>query len=107
MDNGDWAQGLLYALATGVLLVAGCLALFWRPYHFLIYFQGDHFEFKGKFPQARRRLVTEFLEEDLRLRRPCKIMGAWHGQKLQVWFRGDLIPGEKQRIRNFLMLRLS
>jgi hypothetical protein len=62
--------------------------------------------YRGKFPEARQNALTHFLVQDLALHGPVTIKGAWNKKQLQIWFGGRLNAGEKQRIRNFFLVRI-
>src|SRR5438876_390285 len=81
-------------------------ALLRRRFDFVIRVCADRVEFKGKFPIGQRPAVIHFLTSDAAVRGPCKIYGAWIKGRPAIWFSGHVSDGEKQRIRNFLMVGL-
>jgi hypothetical protein len=56
-------------------------------------------------PLAVHKAVAQFFLDDLRPRGPVTVRGKRRGGRLVLWFRGDLTPGERQRVRNFLLTR--
>jgi len=105
MDD-DWYFPTEFLLQLGVVAFVLCLA-----YHFLLAKHADftislrksRVTYKGKIALAQQAAIAEFLLQDLELQGPLKILGRRNKGSLQLWFRGKLRPGEKQRIRNFLV----
>jgi len=104
MDDSDpWL--LVIRLAAGAAIVVFVyFVLFGRRAEFVIDVRGGQVRCKGKVPRILQQRLTQFLLDDLEIRDSVRILGAHHGRRLQVWFRGSISPGEQQRIRNFLAL---
>ena len=69
--------------------------------------RGGRVEHKGRFPLTHRPELDELLLRDLALRGPVSVYGVRKQRRWQVWFRGFLCVGDKQRIRNFIVTRLG
>ncbi len=96
-------------LRLGVVVVAVYVVyqvLLAQRMDFVIQLRKGRVKCKGKIPLSQHQAVEEFLLQDLSLNEPVKISGARNGQRLNLWFRGRLTEGDKQRIRNFLLTRL-
>jgi hypothetical protein len=95
---------LLFRLAAGAAVILLIYyALFGRRADFVIDVKRGQVRCRGKVPLAVQQRLTHFLVDDLGIRDSVRILGANRGKRLQVWFRGRLSPGERQRIRNFLV----
>jgi|SRR5581483_4974461 len=103
-DYSYFTVEFLLQLGVGLFVV-------WLAYHFLIVKPVDftislrkgQVSYRGKVPLAQQPSIAEFLLRDLELHGPLKILGCRNKGRLKLWFRGKLSPGEKQRIRNFLV----
>jgi hypothetical protein len=106
MDDGTFSS--LLVRVSVLALIGGLLYLLWvgRRYDFMVRVRDRHIEFKGRFPRALQQALTEFLLRDLSVHKSLAIMGAHHGKRLVLWFRGRLSEGVRQRIRNFLVSRI-
>jgi hypothetical protein len=92
-----------------VILVAAYVVyelLLRRRADFVIRIRDDRIDFKGNFPLSQRAAIIQFIVNDLSIKGPCKVMGAWKKGRPAIWFAGRLSDGEKQRIRNFLTIGL-
>lgn len=106
VENWDFSWTLI--IRVGVFLFAAYMV-----YHFLLGSRADFViqlrhgcvEYKG-FPLAHQAAVSQLLLHDMGLKKPARIMGARHGGRVRIWFRGQLGQAERQRIRNFLTTRL-
>jgi hypothetical protein len=88
-------------LALGVV---GLVALYlWARPDFVIRVRDGRCTFRGRLALALQPVVAEFLLQDLKIDRPLRIFGRRIGGRLRLWFLGRLTPGQKQRIRNFLL----
>ncbi len=104
----DWSSLDLLRSAVVLALCGGLLYLFFqhRRYDFAIRVRNGQVEYEGRFPRAQHQALAEFLLNDLSVPDSLAIMGAYHGKRLVLWFRGRLSPGQRQRIRNFLVNRV-
>ncbi|HJT76071.1 MAG TPA: hypothetical protein VJ739_02625 [Gemmataceae bacterium] len=87
-------------------LVVLAVVLLARRADFTIRVRRGRVWWRGKFPRGLRPDLEEFLLRDLALRGSVTICGRRQRGRLETWFRGGLTPGQKQRIRNFLLTRL-
>lgn len=69
--------------------------------------RGGRVEVRGRIPKANVGEIRTFFARDFPADRAGTVRG-WFGPggTLRVRFRGGLVPGERQRVRNFLMERL-
>jgi hypothetical protein len=105
MHPMDGATSVLLQLAAGAaLIVLVYYLLFGRRADFVIHVRGGQVRCRGKVALAVRQRLAHFLLDDLGVKGSVRILGAYQGKRVQVWFRGPLSPGEQQRIRNFLAL---
>lgn len=95
---------LLQLVAGAAIIVLMYYVLFGRRADFVIQIRRGQVRCTGRVPLALQQRLTHFLLNDLGIKGSVRILGAHHGKRLQVWFRGALSPGEQQRIRNFLAL---
>jgi hypothetical protein len=107
MDSWDFTTEL-FARIVVVSLIA--FAIYYFVFHrradFTIHVRRGAVDYRGRVPAAHRAAIANFLLEDLGLQEPVKIQGCWNKKRLNIWFRGRLGKGEKQRIRNFFAGRL-
>jgi hypothetical protein len=92
--------------ATFAALLVGGLALIyvrWRA-DFVVHVRDGRCRFAGKLPLVRRKALAQFLLDDLRPSGPVTIRGKVRDGRLRLQFQGTLTPGERQRIRNFLLI---
>lgn len=87
-------------------LVVLAVVLLARRTDFRIHVRRGRVRWRGKIPHSVRPGLEEFLLQDLALRGSATICGRWQGRRLETWFWGRLTPGQKQRIRNYLLTRL-
>jgi hypothetical protein len=106
VDDWSTSDTLLRLLLGAAAIAVVYWLLLGRRADFVIRVRGRRVECKGKVPLARQRLVADFLLNDLALREAVQISGARSGSRLHLWFRGRLSEGQKQRIRNFLVMQL-
>jgi hypothetical protein len=104
MDDSDpWL--LLLRLAAGAAII---LLVFWvlfsRHADFVIDVRRGQVRCRGKIPLVVQQRLTQFLLDDLAIKNSVRILGVQRGNRMQVWFRGRISPGEQQRIRNFLVI---
>ena len=94
-------------LLLGVILVVGVVIWFaLRPrYDFSITVNGDDVKLSGKLPAIQRAAITQFFQSDMPATGKFRIRGrrAPRGP-LQLRIDGELSAGERQRIRNFLVM---
>lgn len=104
----DWSFSDLMLRAAILVLCGGLLYVFFlhRRYDFAIRVRNRRIEYEGHFPRAQQQALAEFLLKDLSVPDSLAIMGAHHGNRLVLWFRGRLSEGQRQRIRNFLVNRV-
>jgi len=103
MDNSSAFSSLFLLAACAAVLVLIYHALFGRP-DFIIDVRRGQVRCKGRVSLALQRRLAHFLLEDLGIRDSVRILGAQRGKRMRVWFRGQISPGEQQRVRNFLAL---
>jgi hypothetical protein len=102
-DSSPWL--LLLRIAAGAAIIVLIFrVLFSRHADFVIHIRRGQVQCQGKMPLAMQQRLTHFLLEDLAIKDSVRILGAQRGNRLQVWFRGRISPGEQQRIRNFLTI---
>jgi hypothetical protein len=104
----DWSVSDLMLRAAILALCGGLLYVFFlhRRYDFAIRVRNRRVEYEGQIPRAHQQALAEFLLKDLSVPDSLAIMGAHHGNRLVLWFRGRLSEGQRQRIRNFLVNRV-
>jgi hypothetical protein len=89
---------------TVALVVAGlALAYVWLKPDFIIRVRQGHCRCQGKLAVVAQRALAQFLLDDLRPSGPLLITGKYRQRRLRLFFLGNLTPGQKQRIRNFLL----
>jgi hypothetical protein len=107
-DTNAWTE--MGARVIVVLMAALCLylLLFYRHADFVITVKYGQVHCSKGVPMVLRHQLTVYLLDDLELKGPLKIMGARQNGRgrLCLWFRGQLTPGERQRLRNFLASRI-
>jgi hypothetical protein len=106
MDNWELAA---FAARLAVVCFVGYVVyhfLFRKSAEFTIQVRSGQCNCEGRVPLTQQNAIAQFLIEDLGLKEPVKIQGAWDHKRLRLWFRGRIGEGEKQRIRNFLLGRL-
>ncbi len=97
---------LSFALRIVVLAVAALgLYLVFRPgWDFTIVVNNHKGHLRGRFPEAHRARLLDFLRNDLDLPRTVRIFGRRaSGGRLILRFRGPIDPPARQRVRNFLV----
>jgi hypothetical protein len=97
-DDGE-QYATLFGLAVAGLLLA---YVWWRP-DFVIRVRDGRCHCRGKLALVVQRAFAQFLLHDLKPGGPVTISGKYHQRRLRLRFRGNLTPGQKQRIRNFLL----
>src|SRR5437660_5499974 len=107
MDSWDLTSQLFARLAVAIF---AAYVIYFFVFHkridFTIQVRHDGINYRGRVPLALQPAISQFLLQDLSLKEPVKIHGAWTNKRLSIWFRGRLGEGEKQRIRNFFAGRL-
>src|SRR5947209_5818559 len=90
---------------TLAALLVGAAALWYvlQRKDFVIRVRGGRCLCTGSIPRAIHPAVAQFLLDDLRVRGRVTVSGTRRGGRLRLWYRGRLTPGDKQRIRNFLL----
>ncbi len=74
---------------------------------FEIHVRGGDVRFRGRFPPECRSEVTQFFRNDLGGDMRVRIIARKDGPRgLRLQIDGPMGAGEKQRIRNFLMMTL-
>jgi hypothetical protein len=94
----------LWPTLAALFVAALALAYAAQRADFVIRVRNGSCHYKGNLPLVKQKAVTQFLLDDLRPRGPVTVRGRHRDGRLRLWFRGDLTPGEKQRIRNFLLV---
>ncbi len=86
------------------LIVVGLVGAFvwWRP-DFVIRVRDGRCRCTGRLALVVQKAMTQFLLDDLRPSGRITILGYRRGRRLTLSYWGKLTPGEKQRIRNFLL----
>jgi hypothetical protein len=97
---------LLYLLRF--LVVALLLLVLWwalKPrWDFTIFFDQGVVRFRGRFPEALRPQMAQFLQEDVLLRGKVRVHGRRRRDSyLELQFDGPVFKDDRQRIRNFLV----
>jgi hypothetical protein len=98
---------LVLRLVFGVLII-------WAVYHFLfkrdvvfvVRLRQGRLTHRGAFSLYQKATLAQVLLLDLGLRGPIKIIGHRVGKRLSLEIRGRLSEGEKQRIRNVLLVQV-
>src|SRR5262245_41010996 len=104
MDNpAEQILQLACALAAIALVVALGRQFLFRPCNLQIRVKEGQVDVGGRALTGRRGQVSDFIQHHLPEVRQARIEGYWDGRRLQLRFKGDLSPGEQQRIRNFLL----
>jgi hypothetical protein len=89
---------------TVALLVAGlALAYAWLRPDFIVRVRDGHCRCKGKLAVVVQRALAQFMLDDLRPPGTLIIAGKYQQRRLRLFFWGKVTPGQKQRIRNFLL----
>jgi len=92
-------------LALGIVLMRGLVRM---SHHFEITVREGQVAFRGRFPPECRSVVASFFRNDLPSARRIRIIARKNGTAgLRFQIDGSLDTGEKQRIRNFLLVTLS
>jgi hypothetical protein len=103
MDSNYGVWPTLGAFIVGGLALA---YISWRP-EFIVFVRKGRCLFYGKsrhLPIVRQKALTQFLLHELRPNGSIAIQGRVRNGRLRLSFWGRLTPGERQRIRNFLVL---
>jgi hypothetical protein len=93
-------------LLAAVVLAGVVLAVIYHVHRrdFVVRLRGGRFTCTGRL--AQRAALEQFLRDDLRIAGPAEVAGRRRRNgRLDLWFGGDLTPGQQQRIRNFLLTR--
>jgi hypothetical protein len=98
-DGDHWPSPTLAALVVAGLAL---VYVWWRP-DFVVRVHNGGCRFRGKLALAVQRAFAQFLLDDLKPTGPVTISGKYQRRRLRLRFRGKLSPGQKQRIRNFLL----
>jgi hypothetical protein len=77
----------------------------WMRADFVIRVRQGRCECRGLLPRAWHKELADFLLDDLNLKGPIKVLGKRVRGRLILWYRGSLTPGQRQRVRNFLLTR--
>jgi hypothetical protein len=93
-------RAMLFALLVCAVLVL----CFRRRKDFVVRAGPGRFECRGRMSLPQQKALAQFLLHDVEVRGPVTIMGRRADGRLHLWFRGQLTPGEQQRIRNVLRL---
>lgn len=92
------------------LVIAGLIALavyvIRSPWNFRIRVRDGVVDVEGPAMRGKRDQIVEFFQQDMPNVRRAKVQGLWQRKRLQLRFGGSLSPGERQRIRNFLLMIL-
>jgi hypothetical protein len=90
----------LFALLVVALAVAYAA---WYHSDFVVRVRNGQCRCTGKLALVAQRALADFILDDLRPPGPVTIRGKRRDGRLLLRFWGKLTPGEKQRIRNFLL----
>lgn len=91
------------------LLVIGLVAavLLWPRSDFVIRARPDEVQLKGKLPQSKAAELICFFEQEVAQFGPVTVSGTRAREgRLRLRIRGRPVPGDQQRIRNFLLTEL-
>jgi len=89
---------------TVAMVVAGlAMAYVWLRPDFIIRVRDGHCRCRGKLAVVVQRAFAQFMLDDLRPSGFVLITGKYRQRRLRLFFWGKLSPGQKQRIRNFLL----
>lgn len=98
---------ILLLLSRFVLVAVIVLIVWWaiRPRaDFAILIDDREIRIRGRFPEALRGRLIQFLREDVLLRGKVKISGRRHRDGyLALNFQGAVFQEDRQRIRNYLV----
>ena len=98
------------SMSVVIVLVVAVAFLWWafrsgRP-TFTIHVENHHVDIEGKLP--RKGEIAEFFRNDLGPLGRYQVDGDWSpGSRLRLKYHGNLRPGDRQRIRNFLVMMLD
>ena len=93
------------------IILIGLALLLWKLLTpktiFLIKVNQQYFKFKGHLPESKLARIKEFFVNDVQADRPLVVLGVKKGNsRIELRFRGNVDPGTKQQIRNFLLTLL-
>ena len=92
-----------------ILLVIAAVAaiILWPRSDFVIRTGRAGVQVRGRLPQSKAPDVLQFFERELTAAGPLTVSGSRsRNGRLRLRFRGQLTPGDRQRIRNFLQTTL-
>jgi hypothetical protein len=93
---------LLVVLVLSVALVAAAIAL--RPDFVIRHRPGKEVRVRGRVPLGKSGAIKSFFARDLGADGPVMVFGNFGPRRtLRLRFWGRLSPGQKQRVRNFLI----
>ena len=96
-------DGGQYAMLAGLIAVGLALAyVWWRP-DFVIRVRDGQCRCRGRLARVGQQAFADFVLGDLRPEGPVTIWGQYRQRRLRLRVFGRLTPGQKQRIRNFLL----
>lgn len=61
---------------------------------------------RGRIARSKVPAIAEFFARDLCPCGPVVVRGSWGGRVLRLRISGDLVPHQKQQVRNFLVHHL-
>jgi len=97
-------ERLLILLAAAALVVWAYFKA--RPCNLRIVVRRGVVDVQGRALTGKRTEVVTFFEQDMPELARVRVEGYWDGRYLRLRFRGRLTPGQRQRIRNFLLVTL-
>jgi len=104
MDElSDWISLILRLCAGIAVLVILYYALFGRRADFVVSIRHGQVRWKGKVPAGLQERLSNFLRNELQFAGSARIMGAYRGPHMRIWFSGQMTRAQQQRIRNLLL----
>ena len=92
----------------GLVLIAAVVALvLWPRSDFVIRAGRSGVQLKGPIPKSKTGELQQFFQEEVAAAGPLKVAGRrTRDGRLRLGIRGRPVPGDQQRIRNFLQATL-
>ena len=98
----DWKL-LGYLLVIAALVLVPAMLLGQARWNLRISVHDGKIDVAGHALQAKAVLVRNFWKDQLPEVCRARVEGRWDGQRLSLWFTGDLSAGQQQRVRNYLL----
>lgn len=94
---------IVFGLAAIGLVIALGRHFLVGPSNLRIVIKSGQVDVSGRALTGRRSQVSDFVKNNLPEVHHARVEGYWDGRRLRLHFKGDLSPGDRQRVRNFLL----